>query len=84
MEYQPNRPQEEDIEEPDEAKEHLHVNPRLLANPDLEQSDVESVEHRGGEREEVSQYRVRVFFAVYESLDRVGNYGDDVGWGGGL
>ena len=69
MENQPKRPQEEDVEEPDEAEEKLHVYPRRLSNPDLEQGDVESVEHGGREGEEVSQYRVRVFFVVYESSD---------------
>ena len=55
MKDQPNRPQEEDVEEPDKAKEKLHVYPRLLLNPDLEQDDVESVEQGGQEREEVTQ-----------------------------
>lgn len=54
MEYQPKRPHEEDVEYSDEAEEHLHVYPRLLSDPDLEQDNVESIEHCGREREEVS------------------------------
>ena len=69
MKNQPKRPQEEDVEEPNEAEEQLHVYPGLLSNPDLEQGDIESVESGGRESEEVSQYRVRVFFAPYEPLD---------------
>ena len=55
MKNQPNRPQKEDIEKADEAEEKLHVYPRLLSNPDLEQGDVESVERGRREREKVSQ-----------------------------
>jgi hypothetical protein len=69
MENQPNGPQEEDVEEPDEAEEELHVYSRFLSDLDLEQDDVESIEHGGREGEEVSPYRVRVFFAVDESPD---------------
>jgi hypothetical protein len=69
MKNQPKWPQEEDVEESDEAEEKLHVYPRFLSNLDLEQDDVESVEHGGREGEEVSPYRVRVFFTVYESPD---------------
>jgi hypothetical protein len=69
MENQPDGPQEEDVEEPDEAEEELHVYPRLLSDLDLEQDDVDSKEHGGREGEEVSPYRVRVFFTVYESPD---------------
>ena len=58
MKNQPKRPHEEEVKEPDEAKEELHVYPRLLSNPDLEQDDVESVEQGRQEREEVSQQRV--------------------------
>ena len=69
MENQPDGPQEEDVEEPDETEEKLHVYPRLLSDLDLEQDNVDSKEHGGREGEEVSPYRVRVFFTVYESPD---------------
>jgi len=64
MKNQPKRPQEEDVKQPNEAEEELHVYPRLLSDPDLEQGDVESVERSRREREEVSPYRVRVFFPL--------------------
>ena len=66
MENQPDGPQEEDVEEPDETEEKLHVYPRLLSDLDLEQVDVDSKEHGGREREKVSQYWARVFFTEHK------------------
>ena len=54
MKNQHKRPQEEDIEEPDEAEEELHVDSRLSSNPDLEQGDVERIKHGRQEREGIS------------------------------
>lgn len=51
-------PDEEDVEQADEAKEERHADARLVADADFEEEDVGGVGEGGEEREGVAEERV--------------------------
>lgn len=60
MQSDPNRPQGDNVKQPNKAKEELHVDSAFVAYADLEQDEVDRVEEGAEEGEEVAGEAVGV------------------------